>query len=222
MCSLETIGGWLTGASPLADPIIRAWHLMQAMGYDSPEMAKLADYPRYLGVIYTFNLMTIAELKAEIGLTTDQGAWEFLRGRLLAGGKKQREKEVTRLEALKTQYDPALQAILADLPRVKEAKPPISAPSTQAAPAPAHQTSQADPRQTFGVVLDPTCPDVSLATLVGLAVPYAYSLVDGTSDRRDRFRALLGKPAVAPLHTLLALLDALRTEAAHRQMGRSL
>jgi len=205
-CDPETIGGWLATSEPLVQPLIKLWYLLEALGFPSPEMGQIAELNRHLGRLFGLGIITMDELKSSDLLKVErtQTAVQFLRGQASQKVSHENFRDLTE------RYDAALAAVLADL----GAKYSPAVAPTQVSALEDGPTGLAMPVHGH-VSLAVNTSDLSsaLAVLVGAGVPLARQLAEAAPAERSRFRALLGTNAL-PLHDLLELLDALRTEAA--------
>lgn len=76
----ETVTQWLTVQVPPGGRIIKLWHLLAALGYESPELATLPYFNRLCGEIYTFAGADLGEIAEIIGARDNQAALRTLRG----------------------------------------------------------------------------------------------------------------------------------------------
>ncbi len=217
-CDPDTIGGWLATSMPLVQPLIKLWYLLEALGFASAEMEELEELNQYLGRLFGLGVVTMQDLQADDLLkVAQQTAVHFLRGQ---GSMKLGKKDIP---TLKARYDARLTEKLAELKafydarRVEAVQENVATPSVTVAPAiEESQPGPTLPATTAGVSLsiNPTDdPAVAMAMLIGIGVPLAHILAEGTPEQRARFKAFLGTHAL-PLHDFVDILYALRTEAA--------
>jgi len=197
-CESATIGGWLAETMPLADKLIRVWHLLDALGYESPEMGALDALQRYLGRIYTFGVIDMERLRELLIVANQQDAIFFLRGRpSLRLGLKD-------LPELKQKHDARLNEIIAGLPKIAEGQP-------DSQPAAEHAV----------VVHEGMDKVLLLATLIGAALPLARDLVEsGTPAQRSALRKVTGSPTLPTIFALSNYMGALCGESARDQLLR--
>lgn len=78
--TVPTVTGWLADQTPPGERLIRLWHLLAALGLESPELADLPSYNRYCGELLTFGVVDIKELQQICNLANTQGVLSVLRG----------------------------------------------------------------------------------------------------------------------------------------------
>ena len=216
----ETIGGWLASETPPAQPLIKIWHLLDMVGFDSPEMADLDDLQHLLGGLYAVGLIDNEKLLEILKVRNVQTVVQILRGQTSANF------DMDDLEALQEQYKEALAAKVAGLPRYV-AGPIVTAATAPTAPAPelaeVSDETNADGTPNGGVadvqgLLGFHDPALTLSILLGVVAPLARRLVlEGDAADRARFRTLVGLPGVALLPDAVDLLQALRTRATYEE-----
>jgi hypothetical protein len=238
--NIRTVGMWLTGTLPFATALIKLWHLLADLGYESPELDALSPVNRYLGRLFAYDVLDMDALRGVdvLSVKLPQNVLRILRGQNLAAPLT--------LGALEERYQAKLDARVAEkmakVPRPRTA----SQPHEQTHAPIASSTTGGRDRSDLVAVLDP--PDVPptttpapsagisealvagasdpvllLATLLGPAAPLARVLVlESSPEVRSRFRTLMGMPGIAALPDLVNLLDALRTERAYDEFMRSI
>lgn len=76
----DTVVGWLAGKEAIGERLIRLWHLLAALGCDSPELDKLRQ-PNFLcGQLLAFGVVGMDELHDTIGVGNHQAVLRMLRG----------------------------------------------------------------------------------------------------------------------------------------------
>lgn len=238
----ETIGGWLALEVPPTQPLLKVWHLLDALGYDSPEVQQVDALQQYLGRLYTLGVVDMEKLKSDalLNVKNAQTVVQFLRG------QPSMKLKADALDGLRRTYDEALNRAIAALPpgmnanalaghdvaleipsagvvQVREIPEPVVASATaedELAAVKPQTASLSGIGETL--VAGASDPVLLLAMLLGPAAPLARTLVlEASPEDRARFRAIMGMPGVAALPDLVNLLDALRTERAFEEFMRS-
>lgn len=76
----KTVTGWLNGQTPNGERLIKLWHLLAAVGLESPELATLPGFNRYCGELLTFGVITMKELQEICHVVKLQSVLRMLRG----------------------------------------------------------------------------------------------------------------------------------------------
>jgi hypothetical protein len=116
--TVKTVTGWLNGQPPNGERLIKLWHLLAAVGLESPELAKLPAFNRYCGELLTFGVTTMEELQEICNVGMPKSILLMLRG-------KPPMHPQYDLAELKELYEARLQARRAEL---------MSAPLPEAGP----------------------------------------------------------------------------------------
>lgn len=200
--TVPTVSNWLANQVPPAERIIKLWHLLAAVGYDSPEIDELPVFNRYCGELLAFGVVGFDELKDFCGVTDANAVLRMLRGTM-----PQRPQFTP--EELSELYERELRKRKADAPRVDvlvSTETPeaelISQPSAQAA----------DTIGNVGLV-------VSTASALSSVLPLVryFDSDDCMSVERSRLRALVGNDGMFELSNHLNNLCSERA----RSQGRS-
>ncbi len=79
--SNNTIVAWLADEYPAkGENLVTLWHVLEAIGFDSPEMDDLPRFNRYLGELFAFSVIGINEVKELCNVSNSQTALQILRG----------------------------------------------------------------------------------------------------------------------------------------------
>lgn len=242
-CQPLTISGWFGTSEPPAQPLIKIWHLLDLLGYESPEMAQIDPLQKFLGRLFATGVIDIEKLRELLSITVTQTAVQFLRG------QPSMKLKADALEGLRETYDEELVAKVSAIPMAGfkpvdladlDVAPALAATARAnatveaASPVGAHEPpnqpvlerSEAQsatgtlPALNMARIFDSSDPALTLAVALGVVAPFARQLVlEAGPEERARFRMLLGED-VPTLNEIVLVLDALRTRAAHEQYMR--
>lgn len=77
----NTVMGWLIGQTPNGERLIKLWHLLAAVGLESPELDKLPAFNRYCGELLTFGVVSLKDVQEVCHVANPQSALLMLRGK---------------------------------------------------------------------------------------------------------------------------------------------
>lgn len=187
----ETVAGWLSGKEAAGERLIKLWHLLAALGCDSPEMEQLGR-PNFLcGQLLTFGIVGLDELQEVIGVQNPQAVLRMLRG-----------SEPMRwhypADALTELYGDQLNEALARLPQlgVKSAVTLVkSVASTKRVPSLAAAGKMAESMGAGNEKL------LITAAILSAALPLVRYLNsdDCTPEDRSKLRSLMGEAGMFEL-----------------------
>lgn len=218
--TVGTIGGWLVNDSPpVGVRLIKLWHLLDALGYESPELYHLNPANIYYGQLVAYGIMDLDEFCNDVlDGTKSQNGLKVLRGQEPMAPK-------LGLKELKELYDEVLAEKVAALPLIKPSTTPevVTAPVTVPAEVTVEASAQAEPQAMSTVeamvpqVLFAMDPGLALAVLAGAALPLARHLLsdDFTKEQRSEWRKLAGTETVFALSNAFGGLCG---ETARREM----
>lgn len=217
-----TIQTWAKGTHPAQGVnLIRLWHFMAAVGFDSPELDSLNPYTRYVGELLAYSIIPIDEASQLFGVRTVQSTHQHLRG------MHQIARPAFGLDELMALYDEQMQKEkqklreqLSDIPGLQETDTMVRGPSASAAvPEPlVSKTSTAHvPPNELQFARNKDAGIMTLATLLSSALPLARDINSDncTAADRSRLRDLLGEGGVFELSNIL---NALCSERARTDM----
>lgn len=76
-----TVGGWLANDKPaVGERLIKLWYFLAATGIESPELAEIPSYNRYLGELLTFQVINLSETAEILNVKNAQTVLGVLRG----------------------------------------------------------------------------------------------------------------------------------------------
>lgn len=180
----STVTGWLADqVPPSGERLIKLWHLLEALGLESPELAELPGFNRYCGELLTFGVITMKELQEICELANSQSALLMLRG------KPPMRPQLT-VEELYELHDETLQVRRADL-------------FDSSGPDSGQETS--DDTSAMSVSIQGGDVVVFTASMLGTVLPLVRHLDSdqATPADRSRLRALVGNDDMFDLSNIL-------------------
>ena len=184
----QTLGEWLANVSPpVGERLIRLWHFLAAVGYDSPELNRVEPFNRYLGQLLAMSVITMNDVQELLNVKNAQTALQILRG-------SKPMHPLVNLAELKQEYDSVLSAKLAELPARNKGQPK----QRQAQPA---RTEKPSASSSQVVTSKGSVYALDAATMLSGALPLCRWLNSDscTPEERSRFRDLMGSEALFEL-----------------------
>lgn len=119
--TVPTVTGWLADQTPPGERLIRLWHMLAAVGFESPELDALPSFNRYCGELLSFGVVDMKELQEICNLANPQGVLTMLRG------TPPMRPQYT-AEELREINDEVLQSMRSEIKPIDIAVPPKSSP----------------------------------------------------------------------------------------------
>jgi hypothetical protein len=195
-----TVGDWLVDKQPAVGVrLIRLWHYLAAVGFDSPELDQLRPFNRYAGQLLAMSIFTLDDLEVYFGVRSSQTVLQILRG------QPPQKSEVT-LESLQRDHDKALQTNLAKLPRFTSKQQMVKAEVVTAPPQPPPEPIP--PRRTSKPSSGGRDYALEAASALSSVLPLVRWLNSDecTAAQRSRFRELIGGEALFELSNTIGAL----------------
>lgn len=201
----DTVAGWLAGREAIGERLIRLWHLLAALGCDSPELDELKPINFLCGQLLTFGVVSMDELHDTISVSKHQAVLRMLRG-------SDPLRWCLTYEELIELYEDQLQAALARLPKL----------DATADPKPATQERVPSLSAAGRIVEGMSVEGENLlvaAAVFNAALPLARHLDsdDCSAEQRSSLRRLIGEENMFDLSNHLNNLCSERA----REQGRS-
>jgi hypothetical protein len=100
-----TVGSWLgKGQPPRGERLNRLQHMLAVLGIESPELALVPEYGRYLGRLMAFEVITFAQARSILGDINDQAVFQTVRGQRDPWSEEIEKKPTKTLEELTELY----------------------------------------------------------------------------------------------------------------------
>ncbi len=199
--TVQTVAGWLAGQAPPAERLIKLWHVLAILGYESLELEELPAFNRYCGELLTFGGVGNEELQHIWGLHHSQGVLAALRG------TPPMHPQYT-LEELRVMYDVTLQDAKSSFLQGRES------PASQQGDL----TARSSVDTSVITVLQGMDDVLFTATLLGALLPLLRHLNSDecTPQERSLLRTLVGNDEMFDISNLTSDLCSERA----RQHGR--
>lgn len=217
----DTVMKWASGQRPAEGArLVRLWHLLATLGYESPELDELPAFQRLVGQLFAFGILSEEEACHAVSLKKYQDMYEVLRGRKVMAPAFTHEELDELYGATLTERIEATKAIASG--RTPLQTQTMSVPAAVPDEAPMSPISDdpppADSTPTVSLAFGETAK-VMLASLAGGMLPLARYLVSDTTtpEERSAFRGLVGNDTMLELTALLEQLTSERLRNEHRR-----
>lgn len=209
---VTTVADWIFEIQPpVGERLIKLWHFLAALDFESPELATLDEYNRYIGELLTFSVVDISDLQDILSVRNAQTVLQILRGQSPAAPKLQ-------LTELKELYHDQLVTKKSEC--LKKATPYIhkrGSPTPVSAPEPPAETvKSAEPKAVLPVPISDTV--ATAAALIGALLPLLRIIASDqiSPATRSKLREYAGNEIFEGSN----LMSALCSERARDQLRR--